>query len=193
MEIPVCSTIFLQGVFFSQIRTLEERMMEENIAHHEEVTADSTADSTALTNRIADIRITRFRNKKQWAEAYKDTTLKCWYCGLSFKGIPSFIPRQIRSTTRGKEYDTMGLFCGFACAFSFLKSQAEFVKDKSYLDKLTMLKMLFTQFYNKRITEFKEAPYIYDLASYGGHIDIVEYRTALRVINTAIIADAQPM
>lgn len=187
MEIPVCSTIFLQGVFFSQIRTLEERMIEENIAHHDEV----VGDSLVLTNQIADIRVTRFCNKKQWAEAYKDTTLKCWYCGLSFKGLPCFIPRQIRSTIRGKEYDTMGLFCGFACAFSFLKSQAEFVKDKSYFDKLTMLKMLFVQFYNRRVTEFKQAPNIYDLATYGGHIDIVDYRNTLRMINTEIIADGK--
>jgi len=142
---------------------------------------------------MTDIRVTRFRNKKQWAEAYKESTLKCWYCGLSFKNFPCFIPQQIRNTAVGKEYDTYGLFCGFACAFSFLKSSAEFLHDRTYVDKLTMLKMLFSQFYNKRITEFKEAPYVYNLTSYGGHIDVVEYRNNLRSINAAMLNDAKPI
>ncbi len=188
MEIPVRNTIFLQGIFFSQIRTLEEHMIEENIANNEE---HQLTDMSS--HRSSDIRVTHFKNKKQWAEAYKDATLKCWSCGMSFKGIPCFIPRQIRNTSSGKEYDTIGLFCGFACSYTFLKSQASFVKDKTYFDKLAMLKMLFTQFYNKRITEFKEAPYIYDITYYGGHVDICEYRNALRQINADMIAQAKPI
>lgn len=156
-------------------------MIEENIASNE------VSNMTIPMHTITDIRVTRFKNKKQWAESYKDMTLKCWYCGLSFKGIPCFIPRQIRNTSGGKEFDTHGLFCGFACAFTFLKTQAEFHKDKSYLDKLMMLKMLFTEFYNKKIVEFKEAPYIYHLTTYGGYVDVVEYRNNLRQINAAMI------
>ncbi len=185
MEIPVRNTIFLQGIFFNQIRTLEERMIEENIAQQDQPSVDHSV------HRISDIRVTRFKNKKQWAESYKDATLKCWYCGLSFKGLPCFIPRQIRNTSTGKEYDTYGLFCGMACTYSFLKTQAQFVKDKSFFDKVSMLKMLFAQFYNKKITEFKEAPCIYDLTSYGGHIDICEYRNALRSINASMMSEAR--
>lgn len=183
MEIPIRNTIFLQGIFFSQIRTIEEHMLEEN-----NTTTDITNEPTI--HRLTDLRVTKFKTKKQWAEAYKDTTLKCWYCGLSFKGIPCFIPRQIRNTASGKEFDAQGLFCGFACAFSFLKSQSEFIKNKSYFDKLTMLKMLFTQLYNKRVVEFKEAPYVYDLTVYGGHIDIIQYRNSLKNINLAIMNEA---
>lgn len=186
MEIPVRNTIFLQGVFFNQVKTLEERMIEENIAHQEQLSTDHHTD-----HKIVDIRITRFKNKKQWAEAYKDITLKCWYCGLTFKGLPCFIPKQIRNTSGGKEYDTHGLFCGFACAYAFLKKNAEFVKNKTYFDKVCMLKMLFSQLYNKKIDEFKEAPCIYDMAVYGGHIDIVEYRNILRSINTTMISEAK--
>ena len=88
MEIPVRNTIFLQGIFFSQVKTIEEHMIEENISQH-----DVRADELP-SQRMNDIRITRFKNKKQWADAYKDATLKCWNCGLSFKGMPCFIPRQ---------------------------------------------------------------------------------------------------
>lgn len=184
MEIPVRNTIFLQGIFFSHIRTLEDRMIEENVAQQESHLVEQPQN-------INDIRVTRFKNRKQWVEAHKDMTLKCWYCGMSFKGIPCFIPRQIRNTSSGKEYDTRGLFCGFACAFTFLQSQAEFVRNKSYFDKLTMMKMLFTIFYNKKIDEFKCAPPIYSLTTYGGHIDIVEYRNILRDINAAMLSGAK--
>ncbi len=189
MEIPVRNTIFMQGIFFSQVRTLDDHMIEEIIARDEQPILEP------ICAKQADIRLTRFINKKQWAEAYKDSTLKCWYCGLSFKGLPCFVPRQIRNTLHGKEYDTHGLFCGFACAYSYLQSQAEFIKNKTYFDKLSMLKMLFTIFHQKKITEFKPAPYIYDLSTYGGHIDVVEYRNLLRTINTSMIQDgkhAQP-
>jgi len=54
-----------------------------------------------------------------------------------------------------------------------------------------MLKMLFVQFYNKRPVEFKEAPYIYDLTLYGGHIDPMEYRNSLKSINMSMINSAQ--
>lgn len=185
MEIPIRNSIFLQGIFFSQVRTLEDHMIEENIARDEQLTYDTPCPKSV------DIQITRFRSKKQWAEAYKDATLKCWYCGLSFKGLPCFVPRQIRNTSRGKEYDTHGLFCGFACAFTYLNTQARFVKDKTYFDKLSMLKMLYAIFYNKKVIEFKDAPYIYDLTSYGGHIDVVEYRNMLRAINAAILNEAK--
>jgi hypothetical protein len=187
MEIPVRNTIFLQGIFFSQVRTIEEHMIEENISHNEDRAIDLP------THRVNDIRITRFKNKKQWADAYKDTTLKCWSCGMSFKGMPCFIPRQIRNTSGGKEYDTIGLFCGFACSYTFLKNQAEYIRNKTFFDKLAMLKMLYALFYNKRITEFKEAPYIYDITYYGGHVDICEYRNALRQINATMLAEAKPI
>ena len=53
--------------------------------------------------------------------------------------------------------------------------------------------MLFKEFYNKKILEFKEAPYIYDLSTYGGHIDVVEYRNSLRAINASMMNEAMPI
>ncbi len=185
MEIPIRNIIFLQGVFFSEIQTLEDNMIDTNLFN------DKSQDSDYEIPQINIIRASKFINKKQWSESYKDMTIKCWYCGLNFRGLPCFIPRQIRNTPNGKEYDTHGLFCGFACAFSFLKNSAEFIKDKTYFDKLAMLKMLFIQFYNKKPVEFKDAPNIYDLVSYGGHLDILEYRNALKSINMSMINNAQ--
>lgn len=186
MKIPERNTIFLQGVYFSQVQTLEERMLEENIAQN------NNLRNNEIVVEPQPIRVMRFVNKRQWAEAYRQSTLKCWYCSLCFKGVPCFIPRQARATPNGRQYDALGLFCGFSCAFTFLHSQAEFVRDKSYFDKLHLLKMLFREFYGKQVNEFKEAPNLYDLVSFGGHLDIVDYRNCLRGVNAAILAEATP-
>lgn len=186
MEIPVRNIVFLQGIFFSEIQTIEERMVETRRATND-------ASTNLASPYIQEARITQYKNKKQWIETYKDQILKCWYCNFDFRNLPCFIPRQIRNTQHGKVYDTHGLFCGFACAFTFLRQHAEFIRDKSYVDKLTMLKMLFTQFYNKRVIEFKEVPSVYDLTIYGGSVDITDYRNTLRTINASIIAEALPI
>ncbi len=185
MEIPTRNIIFLQGIFFKDIKTLEDTIIEDRIINN------GSSNTTIKLPSSNNIRVTKYKNKKQWSEAYKDSTIKCWYCGLNFKGLPCFIPRHIRNTSFGKEYDSMGLFCGFACAFSFLKNDAESVRDKTYFDKLSMLKLLFIQFYNKRPVELKEAPYVYDLALYGGHLDIMDYRNELKNINKSMVAEAQ--
>lgn len=40
----------------------------------------------------------------------------------------------------------------------FLKNHAESVRDKSYFDKLTLLKMLLHQFHGENVVEFREEP-----------------------------------
>lgn len=186
MEIPVRNLIFLQGVFFSNIRTIEDIVLDEPATDHAAVEAQTDMIACA-----SDARATRFISKQQWIDAYKGIALKCWHCGLGFKGFPCFIPRQIRVTPTGKEYDTLGLFCGFACAYSFLRTRHEFHHDKTYCDKLGMLKMLFASFYNKRILEFKEAPNPYDMITYGGSIDMAAYRNQLQGINAEIVSSAR--
>ncbi len=160
-------------------------MFAENAARQEDHTMEPIRFASLET------RATRFRSKKQWIESHKDMQLRCWNCCLQFSNTPCFIPRQIRNTSTGKEYDTLGVFCGFACAYTFLKNRAEFVKDRSFFDKLSMLKMLFTLFSNKRVCEFKEAPCLYDMVHYGGHVKEEDYKKALYKVNAAILADAK--
>ncbi len=183
MEIPERNVIFLKGVFFNDIQTLEECINNE--------LANAESDEYCCAPTIDSVRVTKFLNKKQWSNAYKDSTIKCWYCGLNFRGMPCFIPYQIRNTPRGKEYDAHGLFCGFACAFTFLRNNAEFIRDKSYCDKLMMLKMLFVIFYNKKAMEFIEAPSVYNMTIYGGYIDVMDYRSQLKTINMNMINNGQ--
>jgi hypothetical protein len=180
MEIPTRNIIFLQGIFFDQIKTVEDRMMAES-----QISSSENIETEQLINQCLIIP-SRFKNIKSWKEITKNLQLRCWYCNLAFMGVPCFIPKQVRSTNQGKEFDTCGWFCGFACAYSYLNNNAEYRINKSYFDKLTMMKMLFTQFYSKKVKEFYEAPNKYNLATYGGYLDLSDFKIQLRQANQKI-------
>lgn len=184
MEIPTRNTIFFQGIFFDKVRTIEDRMASESR------NSDDSDDDTGHLISQCVIIPSRFKNIKSWREATKNLQLRCWYCNLTFMGVPCFIPKQVRNTPLGKEFDTYGWFCGFACAYSHLYTSAEYRINKTYFDKLAMMKMLFTQFYNKRVREFYEAPNKYNLTAYGGYLDMADYKIQLKQCNQRIIADS---
>lgn len=183
MEIPSRNTIFLQGIFFDKIQTIEDRMMNETIDRSN----NNEAHNYVAQNICAP---TRFKNIKAWQESTKNLQLRCWYCNISFMGVPCFIPKHIKSSPSGKEYDTFGWFCGFACAYSFLNNYAEYRINKTYFDKLTMLKMLFISFYKKKVQEFYEAPNKYNLVTYGGYLDLADYKNQLKQMNQKIIQES---
>ncbi len=183
MEIPCKNRIFLQGIFFDQIKTIEDRMMLESQAMVD------TQGSNHLINQCIIIP-SRFKNIKSWQEATKNLQLRCWYCNLAFMGVACFIPKHMKNTTYGKEFDTLGWFCGFACAYSHLNNSNEYRADKTYFDKLSMLKILFTKFYNKKVKEFYESPNKYNLSMYGGYLDLTDYKTQLKQCNQRIISEA---
>lgn len=183
MEIPNRNTIFLQGVFFDKIQTIEDRMLLETIDRSN----DSSPPSYVPPNVIIP---SRFKGIKSWQEATKNIQLRCWYCGLSFMGVPCFIPRQIKAGVHSKEFDTHGWFCGFACAYSFLINHAEYRINKTYFDKISMLKMLFISFYKKKVQQFYEAPNKYNLTAYGGYLDLADYKNQLKQANQKILHEA---
>lgn len=183
MEIPSRNIIFLQGIFFDQIQTIEDKMISETINRN-----NNEINNYSYPIQSAIILPMRFKNIKSWKESTKDLKLRCWYCTLSFEGgVPCFIPKHILSGSGGTEFDTFGWFCGFACAYSFLNRYAEFRINKTYFDKLNMLKMLYICFYKKKIMEFYEAPDKYTLTLYGGHLDLKTYQAELIEINKKIM------
>lgn len=182
MEIPTRNTIFLQGIFFDKVKTIEDRMMSES-------QSSSDIESDHLINHGVLIP-SRFKTIKSWKESTKNLQLRCWHCNLTFMGVPCFIPKQVRSTSRGKEFDTHGWFCGFGCAYAYLNNYAEYRINKTYFDKITMLKMLFIQFYNKKVKEFYEAPNKFNLTTYGGYLDLADYKIQLKQVNQKIISEA---
>lgn len=179
MQIPSRNIIFLQCVYYDQIETLEEILFDQQTSSIDTINAPITQSNLF-------IKPTKFKSKKQWVDAFKNENISCWYCNLSFRGVPMFLANCIRNTPSGREYDTQGLFCGAACAYSYLVNSAKFIKDKTFTDKLLMLKSLYRDLLNKKIIEFIEAPCPYNMTQYGGTMERDEYKELLKQINQKI-------
>lgn len=179
---PPNHNLFLKGIFFDEIESIEDKMIinqyhagteDTHHTHHTDVKKKITYDK--IPNK--------FYNIKKWIETTKNIKIKCWYCESLFIGVPTFIPAYISNTSNGKVYETYGAFCGFGCAYGFLDSQHEFHSNNSYWDKLHMLKMLYHQFYNKKINDFYKSPSKYKTDMYGGELTMAEYKKELKRIN----------
>lgn len=189
MEIPNRNIIFLQGVFFDQIQTIEDKIRFEELAVNTNDMQSNIGNNYTLSAAIIP---PRFKDITLWKELTKNMQLRCWNCNLTFSGTPCFIPKQVRNCIKGKEFDTYGWFCGFACAYSFVNSQAEYRINKNHTDKITMLKMLYTKFYNRKPNEFYEAPSKFMISMYGGHLDLTDYKEQLKIINKRILKESSP-
>lgn len=183
MQIPSRNIIFLQCVYYDKIETLEDLLLDQQINQQ------SNQHNCIKKNSVF-IKPNKFKSKKQWIDAFKNENISCWYCNLSFRGVPLFLANCIRNTPTGREYDTHGLFCGAACAYSYLVNSAKFIKDKTFSDKLLMLKSLYRDLLNKKIIEFIEAPNPYNMVQYGGSIERDEYKEQLKQINQKIKENA---
>lgn len=84
-------------------------------------------------------------------------------------------------------YKATGSFCSFECALSFAQANR---KDPAYRDSVNLLRQLFSlshpdeDFPSPTVADFRS------LRSYGGHLDITEFRSGRHtVINTPNWAD----
>ncbi len=175
--------LFLKGVFFDEIQTFEDNMFKSNISDN-----DNENDDDDIKKQITYSGIPpKFYSIKSWVESTKNFKNRCWYCNCIFVNTPVFIPSYISNTNLGQSYDTHGIFCGFACAYTYLKSQHIYHENKTYEDKLNMLKMLYTHFYNKKIYDFTEVPDKCKLEIYGGNISMSDYKKELKRVNNLIL------
>ena len=46
---------------------------------------------------------------------------------------------------------------------------------------------------NKKVKEFYEAPNKYNIVSYGGYLDLTDYKNQLKQVNQKIITEATPL
>lgn len=180
MTIPQNNNLFLKGVFFDELESIEDKLLCREHTHYDNV----NNDYTDLKKKITYDKIpNKFTNLKQWIEQTKNTKIKCWYCDSLFAGVPVFIPSYISNTSNGKIYETYGAFCGFGCAYGFLQNTHHFHDSNTYWDKLNMLKMLYFIFHNKKINDFHISPSKYTTELYGGDISIADFKKELKRIN----------
>jgi len=166
--------LFLEGIYNDDYIDIEEQFkfkMLSNI-HEEENVLNK---KRIIYDKIPD----RFTILENWKIS---TNVKCWFCDLSFKNQPIFIPNSITKTNEGKELGVMGNFCSFGCAKAYINNSKNIPEDKEWeYDKY--LKYLYKQFYKKVINDIIPSPNKYKLLHYGGNLSIKEYKEKLVNVN----------
>jgi len=76
-------------------------------------------------------------------------------------------------------YETDGVFCSFNCCMAYIRhSIVDPYYKELYKESEFLLKKLYFDVFGKPIHHIQEAPSIRLLDEYGGHLDIVQYRSS---------------
>jgi hypothetical protein len=166
--------LFLEGIYSNDYIDIEDHFKNKILNNIQE------EDTTFNKKRIIYDKIQdHFISLEKWKSS---TNIKCWFCDLSFKNQPIFIPKNILNTGDGKELDVLGNFCSFGCAKAFINTNKIIQEDKEWeYDKY--LKYLYKLFYKKSINDIIPSPNKYKLTHYGGVLSIKEYKEQLIKIN----------
>lgn len=179
MEISENFIIFFDGIYLSDIKNIEEKYNDDIMDSLNEDYPIEKDKKTIIYDKIPKV----FINIKEWVETTTCIKIHCWYCNLLFKNTPWFIPKEMYNTNKGKCIDVYGIFCTVGCAYGYLNSYSIFKDDKTYWDKVQLLKILYKKFYNKDILDLNSSPDKIKLKQYGGNLTLKEYKTELHRIN----------
>jgi hypothetical protein len=125
-----------------------------------------------------------FKGMSSWV---KKTSVRCWYCDLSFDNAPVFIPRNIEYDGVAKDHriSTFGCFCSFSCAITFNNLYNQQVCTNSGVKE--MLLFLYEIFHAKKINFIPQAPNKYLMVTYGGHLEPMEYRQMINNLSADLL------
>lgn len=179
MDIHENHILFFQGLYLSDVKKIEERFNDEILENLNEEYNNDKDKKIINYDKIPKT----FLDIKSWVETTTCIKIHCWYCNLLFKGTPVFIPKEIYNTNKGKCLDIYGIFCTFGCAYGYLNTYSIFKDDKTYWEKVQLLKILYKKFYNKSIIEFVSSPDKTKLKLYGGDLTLKEYKRELHRVN----------
>ncbi len=123
----------------------------------------------------------KFTTLTEWAT---ETNIKCWFCRLSFKGRPKFIPHNIEADhpqiTENTKYKiiTEGVFCSWNCVVAYIKSQTQYQKNREKI--IDMVYFTFSIFEGKQPKHIEQSPQPEKyLREYGGRYEPYEYKKIL--------------
>lgn len=177
MEIPKRNTILLKGIYFDQVQTAFDRMISEAT-----LADDIKLDNIVDKHFVASIP-TKFKSLQLWNESTKNLQIRCWHCSLPTSGFTCFVPTSMKRMSHGIEFDTHGYFCGFACAYGYLKNNAEMRASNKYIDRIHMMKILYSIITGRTIRDLYAAPPVQTLDSYGGSLEVQDYKRLICNIN----------
>lgn len=99
------------------------------------------------------------------------TELSCWWCRHSFDSIPIGCPLYFQSPNN---FEVEGIFCSFPCTQSYILKQ----NNIRYVESSTLLLLMYTKMFEKIPKSIPPAPTWKILESYGGHLNIDEFRSS---------------
>jgi len=165
--------LFLQGVYPSQLETIEEefgnRLIEE---------AEQYDDVYAVTETFDAIPPV-FRSVEQWP---KSTNILCWACTNEFPTRPYFIPERIKNHKDGGiEMITHGIFCSASCAVRYLNTEFGEVgsvssNKLSKWDAYYGVRMLHRIFTGKQVEKIAPSPPRTLMKQFGGDMSKAQFR-----------------
>lgn len=161
--------MFLKGVHLDDYISIENMFEEELL-------------STDMPSQQYDVEVfyknpSTFSGLDNWP---KQTNLHCWYCSLSFTGMPWFIINFINNTPKGVTMDVRGNFCGCGCLMGWIKQN---IPARDAFDKVQNAHRLYEIVYGKRTTHIETPMNMYAMQMFGGDLTLEEYRKHVSKIN----------
>jgi hypothetical protein len=117
------------------------------------------------------------------------TNLRCWSCGFTFDGPPSFAPTFVREALNARgasvvEVGVEGNFCTFNCAARYIDDMyprlAFPTKHWQMRDNLCLVYFFFK---GARVRHIHPAPRRFQLAAYGGTLSADEFWAQMRELD----------
>lgn len=147
----------------NEVQPIEPTPIEENISHQIEM------EQNRKKKNIKPIMFyyNEFNKRKEWP---KFSNIKCLWCCHNFDCPPCAIPIKLKHGT----FYVYGNFCSKECAASYNFDSNE---DKSIIwERYTLLNYLYSIIEDEPNLTIKMAPSRLTLESFGGYLDIKEFR-----------------
>lgn len=156
----------------------------------------AAADDPTLLDSMSDVLLgdmpLKFTNLKNWPTR---SNLLCWYCSLKSTMTPVSIPVAMSTYKNNEniskvEMKTIGIFCSFPCAKSWL--DLNYPKNEissGWADKNNFLRLFFKEIHKFEPLSILPAPSPYCMSKFCGQNGISEdqYRKKIQEINAAIL------
>lgn len=159
-------TVFINGVTVEDLTTKKNKELDNS----------PEIKSTPLQLKLPVI----FTSVENWP---KKTSLRCWWCHLSFNTMPLFIPQSIEPMPDGsRSIGTHGCFHTFNCAQAYINKNIKTLRNRANVTG--MLKLLYLIITGKKIDKIDEAPNPLKMQQYiGGPLTPELYNKLITDIN----------